>query len=115
MADNLSVVPENWPQVNQIVSKAIARCWLDEAFKADFIDNPRSILEGEGLSFPEGVSVTVDQNSTKWTTEPLSPGSQKMVISIPLPPRPAEITVEELKNWLDDQGDAPRCVPVCSC
>lgn len=109
--EDIPILPKEWQDGAKMVSKVIAKCWLQDDFKAEFIKNPQVVLEKEGISIPEGVTVRVDINSTKWASEPLSPGSKEIVISIPLPPRPTEVSIEELQNWLNDKGSQPSCLP----
>ena len=115
MTKDIPILPKEWQDGAKIISKIIAKCWILDNFKAEFIKNPQSVLEKEGLSIPQGVTVRVDINSSKWTSEALSPGSQEIVISIPLPPKPAEVSIEELQNWLNEKGTQPRGLPMSCC
>lgn len=115
MTKDIPILPKEWQDGAKIISKIIAKCWLDNNFKAKFIKEPQSILEEEGISVPEGVTVTVALNSSKWTIEPLSPTSEEIIISIPLPPRPAEVAIESLESWFNEKNMHPRCLPVSSC
>jgi nitrile hydratase alpha subunit len=42
----------------EIVSKA----WEDEDFKQELLDNPSKVLGENGVTFPQGVNVTVVEN-----------------------------------------------------
>ena len=43
---------DKWPQL-------VGVAWADEQFRAALVNNPRQILEGLGLSLPEGITVRV--------------------------------------------------------
>jgi len=46
-------------QMNQI----IAKCWADEGFKQQLMADPVGTLKAEGIEVPEGMSVTVVENT----------------------------------------------------
>ncbi len=47
----------------QALGKIIAKAWADEGFKQQFIENPAEILEAEEISVPDGMKVTVVENT----------------------------------------------------
>ena len=52
---------KNEPEFGKIVAKA----WRDPAFKAELIANPAAALKAEGIDVPDGVTVTVVENTDK--------------------------------------------------
>jgi hypothetical protein len=54
-------MPENDNQFAKIIAKA----WRDPAFKAELIANPAAALKAEGIDVPDGVTVTVVENTDK--------------------------------------------------
>ena len=60
------------------LAKIFAQCWADANFKKRFIDNPREVLEAEGLIIPEGVKVRVMEDSEKIMTIVIPPASSDM-------------------------------------
>ena len=54
-------MPENDNEFGKIIAKA----WRDPAFKAELIANPAAALQAEGIEVPEGMTVTVVENTDK--------------------------------------------------
>jgi hypothetical protein len=54
-------MPENAPDF----AKVIAKAWRDPAFKAELIANPAAALKAEGIDVPDGMAVTVVENTDK--------------------------------------------------
>jgi len=50
---------------NNDFGKIIARAWRDPAFKAELIANPAAALKAEGINVPDGMAVTVVENTDK--------------------------------------------------
>jgi hypothetical protein len=46
-------------------AKIIAKAWRDPAFKAELIANPAAALKAEGIDVPDGIAVTVVENTDK--------------------------------------------------
>ena len=49
-------------QKNQLAS-LFAACWKDEALKARFMSDPRSVLAEYGMDVPDGMDVKVVENA----------------------------------------------------
>ena len=45
------------------LAEIFAACWRDEALKARFMTDPRSVLEEHGLEVPSGVDLKVVENA----------------------------------------------------
>jgi len=103
-----------WQDIGRQISKLVARAWLDENFKSQFIANPRKILEEAGIHIADGVEVTIDQFSQRWSIEP-SHDMSGAVWKIPLPPRPAKVADEQLTEWVDGRvsRSAVAIPPAC--
>jgi hypothetical protein len=48
-----------------VFGKIIAKAWRDPAFKAALIANPAAALKAEGLDVPDGMVVSVVENTDK--------------------------------------------------
>ena len=46
-------------------AKIIAKAWRDPAFKSALIANPTAALKAEGIDVPDGMAVTVVENTDK--------------------------------------------------
>ncbi len=83
--DELSADEEAGMQQQSPMGRIIARCWDDDAFKQKLKAEPIATLKAEGVPVPEGVSVSVADNSSKaWT--------------LVIPERPEELGEEELEQ-----------------
>jgi len=103
---------ENWQEMSKIISKAIAQAWLDDAFRTKLLEDPKTTLEKMGVFFPKGVTVQADQGTSTWKAEPTLALSENAVITVPVPPRPADVDVEDLKRWINEGTDPrPCCLP----
>lgn len=63
----------------------IAKCWADTAFKQQLISNPVSTLKQEGIDVPEGLSMTVLENSDT-------------LMNLVIPVKPDELSDEQLEG-----------------
>ena len=54
-----STMPENKAELGKIIAKA----WRDPAFKAALMANPAAALQAEGIDVPDGMAVTVVENT----------------------------------------------------
>jgi len=92
---------KNWQDIGNQIAKAIAKAWLKEDFKKQLLDNPQKTLENEGIKFAPGETVQIDQTTSTWRIEPRSATSTEAVITIPLPPKPDDVTTEELEKLIN--------------
>ncbi|MEN6459901.1 MAG: NHLP leader peptide family RiPP precursor [Syntrophomonas sp.] len=85
------------------MGKIISQCWVDEAFKQQFMADPATIMKEAGLEVPEGVEFKVVENSDK-------------VNYILLPAKPSELTDEQLNGVSGgvDYSFSYLCVLGCS-
>lgn len=101
---------QGWQQdVGTRVSKLIARAWLDNNFKRQFIANPARILADAGITIPDGVQVRIDEQSARWSILP-SEDMTGAVWTIPLPPKPASVTDQQLTDWVESRVARPAAL-----
>jgi hypothetical protein len=91
---------QNWQDMGNQIAKAIAKAWVDDNFKKRLLANPQKTLEGEGIQFAPGETVQIDQTTSTWRIEPSSATGTKAVVTIPLPPKPDDVTTEELEKMI---------------
>jgi len=109
----MPVMDKNWQNTAKEISKAIAKAWLDNDFRTKLLEEPKATLEGEGISFAPGISVRVDQDTFSWKIEPPSSSSLDAVITVPVPPRPADVKTTELEQWIKGETEErPCCLPI---
>ncbi|WP_232731648.1 hypothetical protein [Kamptonema formosum] len=108
------VLQREWRQIVNQVCQLIARAWLDEKFKAQFIANPQQILEEAGIDVPEGVDVRIDESANIWSVQESEDGSGA-VWTIPLPPKLADVTDEQLTDLIQGRisSDQVRATTLC--
>jgi hypothetical protein len=51
------------PETDNEFGKIIAKAWRDPAFRAELIANPAAALKAEGIEVPDGITVTVLENT----------------------------------------------------
>lgn len=47
----------------QVMQQIIAKCWTDEQFKQQLMDDPVGTLKQEGIELPEGMRINVLEDS----------------------------------------------------
>ena len=71
-----------------------AACWKDDALKARFMADPKAVLAERGIDMPDGMDVTVVENTdnTVHITLPMAPDGH------------ADLSDEELSNAAGGDG-----------
>jgi hypothetical protein len=90
-------------QNQQKIGRVIARAWTDEGFKDRLIADPITSLRAEGIEVPEGVHVSVVENT---------PSRVHLV----LPPKPDEneLSEESFEKLSPEWVCKPCCsIPLC--
>ena len=106
MAFDLQQAFESSSDYPHIMGRIISRTWSDPEFKSSFIANPAQVLRDNGIPVPEGMQLTAGDAGA---------GN----VNIPLPPRPPEISDEQLGSAVGDgdscagSGGSLSC-PCCS-
>ena len=61
-------------------AKVVAKAWADDDYKQRLIDDPASVLAGEGMEVPEGVKLNVVEATDKqvWMVLPPRPDTGKI-------------------------------------
>lgn len=79
------------------VSKVVAKAWIDEEFKERLLSTPAAVLEEDGLTLPTGAEVRVNENASLESLSNLDTDlGSNLVYEIPLPPKPATLTSEQV-------------------
>lgn len=107
---------------SQKISQLIAKSWLPEGEKEREIllgGNSNKIkelfkeneIDLDGLMDPIPVDVIIDTNSFNGSIEqiPNSDPKKTLTVKIPYPPKPAELSDDELKQWVNDCSDDVYC------
>lgn len=67
------------------MNQVIAKCWSDESFKIKLLADPAAILKAEGVTVPDGVSVSALENTDK-------------VLHLVIPAKPTDLSDDDLDN-----------------
>lgn len=108
---------QDWQKMNLQIKRVIAQAWLDPEFEAQFKKDPKKILHeftNGQIFFAENVTVEIDTTTFAWKIGPAHADPEQAVITVPLPPKPADITAEELTQWArEDNQEMPRHLLSC--
>jgi hypothetical protein len=87
-------------EFQKVLSKIVARAWLDEEFNSQFHSNTNTILEENGLTLPSGVDFRVNDSTLVGTLTSKVPGQEgNVVYEIPLPHKPEGLTDQPIQSW----------------
>lgn len=101
----MSFVLENNQESQKVLSKIVAKAWLDEGFKKRLISDTVTVLEENGLMLPSGAQARINENTSLSTLTSTDVNlSTDGVYEIPLPPKPSALT-DELIGFSADKGD----------
>ena len=96
----MSFLTPDSAKAQKILSKIVAKAWLDEEFQAKFLSNTNAILEENGLILPKGVECKVNQNTLVGILKSTANSQDNnLVCQIPLPPKPTELTDQPIQSW----------------
>ena len=70
-------------QQDNAMSQIVAKCWADDSFKQQILAEPMATLKAEGVHLPEGMSITVLENTAN-------------IFHFVIPPKPTELTDSDL-------------------
>ncbi len=93
-----------WQLWSVQIAQIIARAWVDEGFKRDFVMRPAAVLREHGLDVPEDLEVSVKEGATTWSLS----GSGLAAATryeIPLPPKPDADQL--LAAWAEGEAGHP--------
>ena len=106
--------PQDWKIWETEVSKLVAKAWLDSDFCDCFIADPAGTLQEAGLVLEDFVEVQINQNPNAVPTLRAGEGGT-VVYEIPLPPKPATLTDEEISDWAEGRVDVAPASIVVTC
>jgi len=82
------------------MQKIITRCWEDEEFKKILMADPAKILDAEGVSVPDGVSIRVVEDTDQ-------------VRTLIIPPAPSHLDDDQLKGITGGIDTCPSSHDFC--
>ncbi|HEY9604969.1 MAG TPA: hypothetical protein V6C85_25420 [Allocoleopsis sp.] len=96
----MNLLTRDNPEAQKVLSKIVAKTWLDEQFKSQFISNTNVVLEENGLTLPSSVEFRVNGNTLLGTLTSKVPGQEgRVVYEISLPDKPEGLTDQPIQSW----------------
>jgi hypothetical protein len=77
-------------------ARVIAKAWGDDAFRAQLLADPTTVLGGEGINAPEGKTFAIVEDTDD-------------VVHVVLPARPTELSDDELDSVAGGMSYIPPC------
>jgi len=112
------MIRDDWKDFQKGVARLIARTWIDEEFKSNFITNPAQVLQGNSLTLPDDVEVQVveDGSRTRITNrEEVDNADSPLIFYISLPPKPDMFTRTQMESFVLGDGDGGLLPTTCCC
>lgn len=107
--------PQDWKSWETQIARLIGQAWLDEALYNSLLNEPAATLRDNGLILEDFVEVQVSQAPD---AVPVLQGTsgETVIYILPLPPRPDNLTEEQISNWIEGRADGfPGGIRACSC
>lgn len=96
----MALLTKDNAEAQKVLSKIVAKTWLDEEFKSQFFSNTNEVLEENGLTLPSGVEFRVNDSTLVGTLTSTVPGQEgNVVYEIPLPHKPEGLTDQPIQSW----------------
>ena len=97
----MALLTKDNAEAQKVLSKILAKTWLDEEFKSQFLSHTNEVLAENGLTLPSGVEFRVnDDNTLVGTLTDRVPGQEgNVVYEIPLPHKPEGLTDQPIQSW----------------
>lgn len=117
-ASNIDIKSDYKDEVAKVMHIAIARAWVDSAYKAALIADPAAKLAELGVHYPDQYQLEFyDDPSAKvgdWTT---TGKSQTAVLRVPIPPPPpgGNVSSDDLEMLAAAADDCCCCTGLCTC
>jgi hypothetical protein len=115
----MELISKEWRDASQKISKLIAKSWLpgEEELRNRFLCEPKRVLAENGIDIPEGVNVVTDPRSFDCSivADEQQGMSEKLLFKLSYPPRPAEVTDEQLRHWVEGKVEYPAAYIPLSC
>lgn len=87
-------------ETKKVLSKIVAKTWLDEEFNSQFLANTNTVLEENGLTLPNDVEFRVNENALVGIPKSAAEGQDSNVVyEIPLPTKPTGLTDQPIQSW----------------
>jgi len=98
--------PQDWKSWETQIARLISQAWLDEALYNRLLNDPAATLRENGLILEDFVEVQVNQAPN---AVPVLRGTEgeTVIYEMPLPPKPDDLTEEQIPFGLDPGAEIP--------
>ena len=86
------------------LAEIFAKCWTDQAFKNQFMSNPKTVLSEYGMDVPDGMDINVVENTDSCVHLPL-----------PMPPRDMNSLSDSQLSAVAGGSQVNAAIPSCYC
>ena len=96
----MPLLAKNSIETQKVLSKIVAKTWLDDEFNSQFISNTNTVLAENGLTFPNDVEFRVNENTLVGIQKSVAESQDSNVVyEIPLPTKPTGLTDQPIQSW----------------
>ena len=95
---------ENQKLWETVLSKIVAKTWIDEKFRKRFINEPTAILREAGMILSDTAKVIVNQEKANTSVLTTAEGGMT-VYQVNLPSKPESLTDEQISAWAKNTMD----------
>ena len=105
----MQLLAKDSQEVQKVLSKIVAKTWLDDGLKEQFLSNTNAVLEENGLTLPSGVEFRVNENTLVGIQNSTTDShNSNVVYEIPLPTKPTGLTDQPIQSWSNgNNSDSP--------
>ena len=110
----MPLLAKNSLETQKVLSQIVAKTWLDEEFNSQFHSNTNVVLEENGLTLPNNVEFSVNENTLVGIQKSVAESQDSNVVyEIPLPTKPTGLTDQSIQSWssgnnYDDEEGSSR-------
>jgi hypothetical protein len=106
--------PQDWRSWETQIARLIGQAWLDEALYTRLVNEPAATLRDNGLVLEDFVEVRIDQDRDAL---PVLQGTQgeTVIYVLPLPPRPDDLTDEQINDFIEGRTEGLPPLLGCAC
>jgi hypothetical protein len=105
----MQLLAKDSQEVQKVLSKIVAKTWLDDGLKEQFLTNTNAVLEENGLTLPSGVEFKVNENTLVGIQKSTADSQgNNVVYEIPLPEKPEGLADQPIQSWSSgNNSDSP--------
>ncbi len=104
--------PQDWRSAEAAISRFIAQSWLNPELYNNLLTRPTATLREAGL-IEDFVEVRINQAPD---AVPVLQGTsgETVIYVLPLPPKPNDLTDEQITDWLEGRAEIAPGMPLKS-